>query len=167
MSQIIKSSSGSGGGFGSPTYFQAYLTSPETIEAGSNAFTVVFDTAIVNEGSAYDTSTGIFTAPANGFYGFSTVLFYDNLAGVAANTQALMAYTGSVQSLRLEQIGIGGYSGTNEIILTSSWQMPMSLGDTVKIQPYADGSGNYVIYGTGLSPSVLNTSSTFSGWRIA
>ncbi|XP_045184121.1 SCO-spondin-like isoform X2 [Mercenaria mercenaria] len=34
--------------------------------------TMIFGTTLVNEGHAYNTSTGIFTAPANGTYTFST-----------------------------------------------------------------------------------------------
>ena len=39
---------------------------------------VIFDTAVVNQGSHYDTSTGKFTAPVAGVYSFSTVVLSNN-----------------------------------------------------------------------------------------
>src|SRR5690606_193892 len=78
-----------------------------------------------------------------------------------------LAYTGSVQSQRLQQFGLVPATTGAAIILTASWAMPMTAGDTVQIQPFADGTGNYVIAGVALSSSAFNTSSTFSGWRIA
>ncbi|XP_060566009.1 cerebellin-3-like, partial [Ruditapes philippinarum] len=36
-----------------------------------NGGTVIFGSTLVNEGNAYNTSTGIFTAPVNGTYSFS------------------------------------------------------------------------------------------------
>ena len=45
--------------------FHAYRTSTQT---GTNPFTIIFDTAPVNVGSSYSTSTGRFTAPVTGNY---------------------------------------------------------------------------------------------------
>ena len=39
---------------------------------------VIFDTAVVNQGSHYDTSTGKFIAPVAGVYSFSTVVLSNN-----------------------------------------------------------------------------------------
>jgi hypothetical protein len=152
---------------GSTTYFQAYRTSNQTIAGGSTASTIVFDTAISNVGSAYNTGTGVFTAPATGFYSFSSTVFFNNLNTPVGNTQVILAYTGSVQSLRMIEQGIGSYSGGTSIILNIAWAMPMTAGNTVQIQPFADGAGNYTIAGGALSSSAFNTSSTFSGFRVA
>lgn len=143
---------------GSSTYFQAYLTSTTNYATGSTANVVIFDTAISNVGSAYDTTTGIFTAPATGFYSFSATLFY--VTGVGS-TQFLTAYTGSIQSLRLSQLTVAS------AITSVSWYMPMTSGDTVKIQPFADGTGNFQLVGAALSSSAFNSASTFSGFRVA
>jgi len=43
----------------------------------------------------------------------------------------------------------------------------MTSGDTVQMQPFADGAGNYLIAGGALAAAAFNTSSTFSGFRVA
>ncbi len=151
----------------SSAYFQAYRTTNQTIAAGSTSAVIVFDTAISNVGSAYSTSTGIFTAPSTGYYSFSTTIYYSNLNVPIGVTQMILGYTGSVQSLRLIQQSIASALGGQVIILTASWYMPMSINDTVKIQPYTDGVGDYLIAGAALSSGAFNTASTFSGFREA
>jgi hypothetical protein len=152
---------------GSPVYFQAYLTSNQNTTAGSTTETIIFNSAITNIGSAYNTGTGIFTAPSTGYYSFSATVLFDNLSSASGATEIILAYTGSVQSLRLADFGISSAKGSNSIIFSVSWSMPMTSGDTVKMQPYVDGSGTYRIDGASLSSTAFNTASTFSGFRIA
>jgi len=54
-------------GVGSSTSFFATPSVGQTVTTGTSA-TVVFDTATFNNGSAYNTGTSFFTAPANGIY---------------------------------------------------------------------------------------------------
>lgn len=157
----------SAGFAGSPTYFQAYLTSNQTVAGGSTTDTIVFDTATSNVGIAYNVATGVFTAPATGYYGFACTVFFNNLATPVGLSQIILAYTGSAQSLRLQNLGLVPATTGAAYIATSAWAMPMTLGDTVQLQPYADGAGDYVIAGSAVSATAFNTGSTFSGWRIA
>lgn len=154
-------------GGGSSTYFQAYRTTNQTVAGGNTSTTIIFDTAISNVGAAYNTATGIFTAPATGYYAFSSTVFFNNLTTPAGLTQVILAYTGSVQSLRLEQFGLVPATTGAALICTASWSMPMTSGDTIQMQPFADGTGNYVIAGGALSSGTFNTASTFSGFRVA
>lgn len=151
---------------GSSVFFQAYLTSPQSISGGSTTDTIIFDTTIDNVGSAYDDTTGIFTAPGSGYYAFSTTVFFNNLDTLITNTQAILAYTGSVQSLRLVNQSSASAT-TGNVIFNASWSMPMTVGDTVKIQPFADGTGTYDIFGGNPTSAVFNTSSIFSGFKVA
>ncbi len=148
-------------------YFQAYRTTNQTVAGGSTSTTIVFDTAISNLGGAYNTSTGVFTAPTTGYYAFSSTVYFNQLNVPAGVTQVILGYTGSVQSLRLIQQSIASALGGSVMILTASWSMPMTAGDTIKMQPFTDGAGNYSIAGAALSSSAFNTASTFSGFRVA
>jgi len=152
---------------GSPVYFQAYRTTNQTVAGGNTTTTIVFDTAISNVGSAYNTSTGIFTAPSTGFYSFSSSVFFNSLTVPVGLSQVILAYTGSAQSLRVLTFGLVPATTGAALIATASWFMPMTAGDTVKMQPFADGTGNYVIAGGAASSSAFTTSSTFSGFRVA
>lgn len=151
----------------SSCYFQAYLTSPQTIAGGSTSTTIIYDTALVNMGSGYNTSTGIFTAPATGYYSFSTITYFTNITSLTGNTQLITTYTGSFQSVRLNYVSSGIEANSDDAILNGTWAMPMTAGDTVQIQPFATGSGNYEIYGEALSSAPFSSISTFSGFRIA
>ena len=156
-----------GGGGGSSVYFQAYLTSPQAVAANDTTYTIVFDTAITNVGSAYNTANGIFTAPSSGYYSFSSTVFFNNLTNIGPS-QMILGYTGNVQSLRLVQQGIQAAVTQTAIIFTASWNMPMSMGNTVQMQPFADGSAaNYEIFGAPMSASAFSNSSVFSGYKVA
>lgn len=147
-------------------YFQAYLTAPQTINTSTETV-IIFDTPITNIGSAYDPSTGIFTAPSTGFYGFSCVSFFHNMTSAVGNTMAILGYLGSAQSLRVINQGAGCYALGNDAIFNASWQMPMNAGDTLAMEVFADGTGTYEIFGAALTPTSFNTASTFSGYLIA
>ncbi len=137
--------------------FQAYRTSNQSLAANSESETVIFDTIIANNGGGYNPSTGVFTAPETGYYCFCSTLFFTPASGTS---QYLIAYGGSIQSCRISQITIAS------AITSVSWGMPMVAGETVKIQPYADGSGTFQIIGASPSPSPFITASTFSGFKV-
>lgn len=151
---------------GSTPRFQANLTAPQNLTGSSITDTIIFDGVVVNLGGAYNPATGVFTAPNTGFYAFTSCVFLNNLNSLAGNTTAVLGYTGSVQSLRLIQQGNGSYAGGAQLILNISWSMPMSAGETVQIQPFADGTGTYMATGMALSSGAFNVSSTFSGCQI-
>lgn len=72
------------GGSGiSPVIFSAYLNTsiPNATGDGTAVDPIIFDTTTINVGSAYNTATGIFTAPVTGTYLFT---FCVTVSGVAA-----------------------------------------------------------------------------------
>lgn len=146
-------------------YFQAYLSSPQTINAAATT-TVVFDSTTANQGSGYNTATGVFTAPATGFYSFASQIFF-TLQVTGAQTDAVVAYTGSVQSSRLLQLASAAADNAGiSLIVGVAWSMPMTAGDTVEIQTFAAGTGTYTAFGEAISAAPLSSFSTFSGFRV-
>ncbi|KAK7162447.1 hypothetical protein R3I93_006677 [Phoxinus phoxinus] len=57
------------------------------IGPSANATTLVYENALTNIGNAYDTNTGIFTAPVKGVYYFNFVLF--NVRGMSTGVRML------------------------------------------------------------------------------
>lgn len=147
--------------------FQAYRTTNQTVAGGSTAETIIFDSAMTNIGAGYNTANGVFTAPSTGFYSFACTAFFSDLNVPAGTSEIVLAYTGNVQSLRLIDTSIASANASTNYICTASWAMPMTAGDTIQIQPFSDGIGNYTIAGAPLSSGAFNTASTFSGWRTA
>jgi len=147
-----------GGGGGSTVYFQAYLSTTTNYATGSTSNVAIFDNAVTNVGGGYNAATGIFTAPATGFYAFESTCFF--VTGVGT-TQFIVAVTGSVQSFRAAQLDI------LSAITSVAWSMGMTAGDTIKIVPYADGTGNFQLNGAAVSSATFNTPSIFSGFKVA
>jgi hypothetical protein len=147
---------------GSSCHFQAYLNANQII--GASAFTtVIFNATTTNVGSAYNVATGIFTAPATDFYSFECTLWNEmNTSG--AQTELLISYIGSVQTNRLFQNGSGAWSSAVTMIVSSSWSMPMTAGDTVQIQAYATGAGTFTEIGGALGTATGTGYCTFSGF---
>lgn len=148
----------------SPVYFQAYRSSAQTISAAATT-TVVFDSTLVNQGGAYNTGTGVFTAPATGFYSFAAQIYF-NLNITGAQTDALAAYIGSVQSSRLMQVSSVALDGTQGVIGVA-WSMPMTAGDTLKVETFCSGTGTYQAFGEAISSTPLSSTSQWSGFRVA
>ena len=151
-------------GGGSSTYFQAYVNSPITTSSGSGPITVLFNATTSNIGGAYNTGTGVFTAPVTGFYGFSGNI---SLIGLAAITKVNVGYslTSSTNQLIYNNtFGAEAFSVTSELGVSIAFQIPMNSGDTLSIFTIGNGVGNYLVYGGALNSGFV---STFSGYQIA
>lgn len=152
-----------GAGFGSPTYFSAYRSTPQSLP-GNTMTQVVFDTTIANVGSAYSTSTGFFTAPVTGFYGFSGTIMVSPI-GVGITTLDL-GFLGSVYGTTSFQIDSAAFATSGQYQATFSWNIPMTAGDTIGVNIYATGVASSTINGGALG-ATFNSQTLFSGYRIA
>ena len=138
-----------GSGFSASPIFLAQLsTTQDNVTGEGTSYTIVYDSIIENIGSAYNSSTGEFTAPYTGLYSFTIcTTFYQIMSG---NTFGSIVLSGTGISRKLwdgnpynvsDADGTVGTSGTTIINLTS--------GDTVKtvITVSNNATKNIAVYG--------------------
>lgn len=126
----------SGGGISSGACVSAYasMDTPNLTGSNQNA-TVIFDTELVDSTSSYNTSTGVFTAPATGNYHVdSYVTFYDPTHGIGSLKYGYIYVLTTQNTFRIAdfdpgaaQDGAGMYSTGGSVIA------PMDEGDTLSI----------------------------------
>ncbi len=140
--------------------FYAYQSTNTTNSTGdSTQYTVVCDTALVNVGTLYNTSTGIFTASVASIWCFSAcVSFYS----MSTQTVITCFLNGSSKNVN------GAYSNpvaaTNSAAATNvSVVVPMAAGETFKLIAVCSGGAKTV----GISSAILGVSTYFSGVQIA
>jgi len=130
--------------------FSAYISSASI---SNPAGTVIFDSVFVNESSAYDTSTGIFTAPVAGNYLFSSFL---NFGGLGAVTAALVAFNIDTYAYQWGEINpTNATDSYGYFSMQSTLIMPLTVGQQVKV---ATGFGGGAIRGSGAGYNVSNFS---------
>lgn len=111
--------------------FSAALTTP-TDRPG----TVVFDHTFVNQGDAYDPSTGVFMAPLDGQYFFSAVLTGqrgEKIEAVLSRSESGVARadSGGHQPEALEKEPLAEAKAPPGSLAVFSIVLPLEAGDTV------------------------------------
>lgn len=87
-----------------PTAFRAYLSSNTSTTTGS---VLVADTEDYDYASAYDASTGLYTAPVDGFYRFEASTWWDDLADGNNMYFELQVNSGRVRFSNIAFVGAG------------------------------------------------------------
>nr|QBA18421.1 type 2 C1q domain-containing protein [Testudinalia testudinalis] len=133
-----------GPGFGQHVAFTARTRTNKVFLGPTD--TVVFDEATVNNGHAYDPLTGVFTAPFNGVYHFSSTI----LSGFNATIETMFVLNGEEVGRMFSGAFLSRGSGSNSILLN------LKERDEVSVNVFY-GNGNYVHGGW----------STFMGYLIS
>jgi hypothetical protein len=113
-----------------------------------NGTTIVYNVAVTNIGSCYNTSTGIFTAPVNGWYLFSATQISSN----TANTESTIYLNNStfIANFRGASSGAGTSAGASTSLIYY-----LSANDNIRIKlsgavsTYSSAGGLAYTYFTG------------------
>lgn len=116
-----------------------------------SAGVIIFDTAMVNIGSHYNTSTGVFTAPVAGIYSFSPVVLSDT-DGTDQFFVTAIRVNGSSYAQEQVHTDLDNDFGASFTVIAS-----LSANDTVDVHT------NYKIYGTSAATSNFTH---FSGYLL-
>jgi hypothetical protein len=108
----------------------------------------VFNNAIRNTESSYNTTTGVFTAPYTGIYAFSC--FISNFTGVSSFTVVSL---GSVANVELHRLGLVAGSGDFHVV-NGRQLVFMNSGDTRRYGVQVGGTNS------GGSPESTGSSQT-------
>ena len=116
-----------------------------------SAGVIIFDTAMINIGSHYNTSTGVFTAPVAGLYSFSPVVLSD-MDGTDQFFITAIRVNGSSYAQEQVHTDLDNDFGGSFTVIAS-----LSANDEVDVHT------NYKIYGTS---SATSNFTFWSGYLI-
>jgi hypothetical protein len=145
-----------------PGFLTDRQTSSQTLTA-STVSTVVFNTEYSDNGSCYDNTTGIFTAPVTGFYEFQCGLrLQNNATGSAVINDVFFSHnngaSGAAKCYSLSGFGLGSSitASSNAFTISGSFIIYLASTDTIRVKVSMGTVG-------GVGGFTLNTSSYFSG----
>ncbi len=154
-----------GGGGSARLAFSARLQNDISTATGDGTvFVIPFDIAYVNDGSNYDTTTGIFTVPTGGagVYHFEANVTLNNVIVGHTASQSFFTWNGFDQNFSFINPGVvqsGGFFTAN-----GSWTILLSDADTVSVAQQVSGSTKTVGI-NGISSGTLFYSQ-FSGFKV-
>lgn len=126
---------------GTATGFIAYKSATtNNVTGNSTVYTVICDTATHNDGSNYNTSTGIYTAPTTGLYFFSGVVLLANVSSAYAGASTQLTTTTLNYQQSVLNPGSGITVGGSEITLIINSLAFMNTGDTASFSVSVSGS---------------------------
>lgn len=136
-----------------PSTFCAQVSAPILDVTGDGtAYNVVFDDALINQGSCYNAATGVFTAPYAGNYQFNVTIGYAGFAGSGCN------WAGILMDHYVTLINPANCAvAAGDLVLSASTIINMVKGGTLYVRVQASG---------GTKTIDIATTSFFSGSRI-
>lgn len=129
---------------GTTCLFSAYTSaSYNNVTGDGTLYTVIFDTAIVNTGGAYNTATGVFTAPTTGNYLFNCTLDLNGFT--VAHTDFMGLFEGSSPESRFIRINPGVVAANGDVLhLSGSFLVRMTAGQQQYVNVQVSGGAKVV-----------------------
>lgn len=137
--------------------FSVYVPSGlSNVTGDGTTYTIPFSTALVNQGTYFNTSTGVFTAPVTGVYYFCASVQFNNVVA-QSNAQLIILASGVTYVSNLINPSVIAVSA--QMGLMAHCVAPMSANDTSVCQVIMAGSTKSVNISTGAN-------SVFGGYLI-
>ncbi len=141
--------------------FQAYLSGNQSNVTGDGTvYTIPFDSTSVNTGSAFNTGTGVFTAPSTGTYLITGTVYLVELASFAGMSSASVDIVATSGSFVVYTVNPSTMNGNATLALPFSSIIQMTSGDTAHITIDVGSGTKTVLVGGTL------TLSAFAGYKI-
>lgn len=141
MTWSSPSPSGGGSSPSSTCNFSATFSASTHTSTGNWQDITSYDTPVSNVGAAFNSTSGVFTACATGGYQFNaSIAFTANGAGNARAGRLVVNGTTYYAGGELVPDGV-----VNSSVLISFF-LPLTAGDTVKLQGFQDSGGNLTYY---------------------
>lgn len=125
--------SAAAGGGGATPLFNAYLSgNVNNVTGDTTVYTVAWNSTVYNVGSCFNTSTGVFTAPATGTYLFTGTIYsytFNNSSQVQSNIDLVTTST----TYYLYAMNPYAMAGNATLVLPFSITVNMSSGNTASI----------------------------------
>ena len=115
--------------------------------------TVVWDQEDWDDGGDYNTTNGLFTAPADGVYMVTAALFFASTTWTAGQRAALTVYKNGSQLARLDRVVAPGT--TFSMALQGAVLVKLSTGDYIDVRAYQNSGASLDVY-IGATPGVYN-----------
>lgn len=157
-----------------PVSFDAYRSATvNNVTGDSTVYTCIFDTAVFNNASAYNTSTGTFTAPTSGLYLLNTTVGAANLG--AGHTLGFVQIVTTGRTYTSDYMNYYAASSGGIYMQSQSRLTFMNAGDTAVVKldvinstktvGFYGGTVNSSFSGYLVVPSIVPTLVSFSAYN--